>query len=379
MFSVQRSSRAVGLVVVAAWAAMTWSSCGRGERETPDQVVARSTSAAAVEVVDAAGQTVSLGAPACRVVVVGHANFMVLHVLAMFPGWNDVLVGLEKRGKTVGDFLLLLDPAVEELGVLGIDAGPEAIAALQPDLVLTKGTVAGALAQTLGQLEIPVAHVGLEDPDRFIQDVRLIGALLGHDDRAEQIVEYYEQRMARVSTVTSAVPVAERPTVLVAEITRRGGQSAVKVPAPRWMQTLQVELAGGRPVWVDGAGQSDGWTVVTIEQIAAWDPDRIVAVIPHHEQPDEVLAALRADPQWSLLRAVREGALVAFPDDLYGWNNPDPRWLLGLQWMAVTLHPAAHAELDMAAEARGFFTTLYGVEPAVFDERLLPLMELDDR
>ena len=52
-------------------------------------------------VIDAAGRSVELGVPPCRIAVVGHGSFMALHLLAMYPGGRLHLVALEQRGPTI--------------------------------------------------------------------------------------------------------------------------------------------------------------------------------------------------------------------------------------------------------------------------------------
>ena len=51
-----------------------------------------------------------------------------------------------------------------------------------------------------------------------------------------------------------------------------------------------VEIAGGEPVWAD-ASLGQGWTQVTLEQIAAWDADQIY-VASYFKDPSEVVAGL---------------------------------------------------------------------------------------
>ena len=145
------------------------------------------------------------------------------------------------------------------------------------------------------------------------------------------------------------------------------------------MQTLEVETAGGRPVWLDSAAPTSGWTVANLEQIARWDPDQIILVVWYTLDPAKVLATLEADPQWRALRAVRTGALHALPSDIYGWDTPDPRWLLGMTWMAKTLHPERFRDLDVAAEVRSFFATLYGMDESAITRDILSKVRLDVR
>jgi len=145
----------------------------------------------------------------------------------------------------------------------------------------------------------------------------------------------------------------------------------VNVPPASWLQTTLVQLAGGEPVWLDAAGS--GWTVVDLEQIAAWDPD-YVFVVNYDGDPAPATQALRADRGWVALKAVREGHLLGFPGDFASWDQPDTRWILGLEWLASRLLPDGTFSFDFQAEMRAFYQELYGLDQAAFETHVLPLL-----
>jgi len=97
------------------------------------------------------------------------------------------------------------------------------------------------------------------------------------------------------------------------------------------------KAGGGTPAWLD-ASTPDGWAVVTLEQIAAWNPDMIF-LIDYSGNADKDAAQLKTDAQWSALNAVKTAHLYAFPSDFLSWDQPDPRWTLGLSWLASKSNP----------------------------------------
>jgi iron complex transport system substrate-binding protein len=137
------------------------------------------------------------------------------------------------------------------------------------------------------------------------------------------------------------------------------------------MQTQMTELAGGIPVWQDHA--QGGWTVVNLEQVAAWNPDTIF-VISYFDPVVKVVGQLKADPQWEALDAVEAGAIYGFPGDFYSWDQPDTRWILGLTWMATRLHPERFAEIDLQEEIFAFYETLYELDAETVESEVLPLV-----
>ena len=328
-----------------------------------------------IHVTDATGRVVTLAALPRRIVVAGHGPFMTLDVLEMFPEARERVVGLEERGSAGDDFLAMVDSSYARKTVLRTP-GPEQIVALHPDLVVTRGSTPDPLGTALGEVNIPIVYLGLETPDQFRTAVANIGALLGDPARAQEVDRWFSARLARVRT-SMQVPGIRRPRVLLLEYNEMGGTAAVRVPARPWMQTLEVQTAGGDPVWLDDAAPTSGWTVTNIEQIARWDPDEIVVVVRYSLDAAQVLAKLRADREWGALRAVKKGALHAFPSDVYGWDSPDPRWILGIEWLAKTLHPERFRDLDLTAEIHAYFGTMYRLGNSAIDGKLMPRIRLD--
>jgi iron complex transport system substrate-binding protein len=138
---------------------------------------------------------------------------------------------------------------------------------------------------------------------------------------------------------------------------------------------MMVEIAGGIPVWEE-ATSSGGWTIVSFEQIAVWDPDKIILIDYFHD-PRIAVAELVEDVKWQALSAVQTGELYAFPGDFLSWDQPDTRWILGLQWLASVIHPDRYADFDLVSDVRSFYEELYGVDAATFDTEILPLITGD--
>jgi iron complex transport system substrate-binding protein len=116
--------------------------------------------------------------------------------------------------------------------------------------------------------------------------------------------------------------------------------------------------------------------VVNFEQIAAWDPEMIF-VVNYFDDPGPVVADLRQDPKWAALQAVQGEKIFAFPGDFLSWDQPDTRWILGLQWMASAIHPDRFESLDMLDDVQTFYEEMYGMEANTFEEQVLPLITGD--
>lgn len=330
--------------------------------------------ASALTVTDALGRQVTLPAPPQRIVFTGKALFMLVDAAYIFPGAAERIVGMGSTGQGSGNFIALIDPAYEQKAVLDSQAGAEQVAALQPDLVIMKSYLADDIGASVEALGIPVVYLDLETVEQYSRDLLTLGQIFGDQARAAEVAAFYQDRVDAVRQVTAGL---EKPRILLLYYNDRDGNVAFNVPPMSWLQTEMVEIAGGEPVWAD-ANPGRGWTQVTLEQIVAWDADQIF-VISYFRDPAEVVDALRADPNWQAVRAVQNGALYAFPGDLYSWDQPDPRWILGLTWLAGKIHPQQFADLDMVAEVELFYRTLYGLDAAFVEQHIIPTFRGDLR
>lgn len=325
-----------------------------------------------IKVTDALGRLLTFSTPPQRIAVAGKGTIMIVDALYLFPEGPErlVAVGTTAQG---GDFLPIVDPNAAAKQTLGSEAGPEQIAAARPDLVILKSYLAEKLGKPIEALGIPVFYVSLETPEQYLSEIRAIGQLLGNPERAEQVVEFYTGRMELVIKPVKGLSDDQKPTVLLLQHSARGGETAYSVPPASWMQTMLVQMAGGRPVWMD-APLGQGWTVVTLEQIAAWDPDQIY-IVDYFDDPAKAVEALRADPIAANLKAVRSGQVFAFPKDMYSWDQPDTRWILGLLWLATHIQPTLFSSLDIQQEFTAFYRMLYRLDEGTIEGKLRPLLQ----
>jgi iron complex transport system substrate-binding protein len=200
-----------------------------------------------------------------------------------------------------------------------------------------------------------------------------MGQLLGNAARAEAIQGFYQSRLDRIEQAHGGLNDEQKPRVLLVQYSEQGGEVALNVPPAAWLQTTEVELAGGAPVW-KAAAQAGGWTVVNFEQIAAWDPDQIF-VVSYQADSAQVVANLKANPEWQALQAVRGDAIYGFPGDIFSWDQPEPRWILGVTWLAGRIQPGLFPDLDMQQEAIEFFSEMYGMDSAAVEASILPTLK----
>jgi iron complex transport system substrate-binding protein len=328
-------------------------------------------------IVDALGRTVEFPEPPQRIIVAGKSSLTIVDTLFLFPETAGRLAGLVVGRQKPGDFLQFVDPAFDQKAVLEVEAGPEQIAPLKPDAVILRSFMAENLGKSLEQIGLPVVYLDLETPEQYFRDLITLGKLFGNEARATEIQSFYQARLDRLDAALQGLKEDQKPSVLVLQYSEQGGEVAFNVPSAAWLQTIETELSGGLPIWKETA-QGGGWTIVNLEQIAAWDPD-VILLISYGADPSYVVETLQSDARWQALGAVKDGRLHAFAGDIFSWDQPDPRWILGVTWMASRLHPERLSDLDLMDEVTQFFGQMYGMEEASIAENILPALRGDVR
>jgi iron complex transport system substrate-binding protein len=358
MLSNRRSSFAAALLFAAA-SALVFSAPAFA-----------SPAASGFTVTDALGRKVEFKAPPTRIAVTGKALFMIADAIYLFPEAGSRIVALGNTAQGKYSFAKALDPRFAEKIALDNNAGAEQIAVANPDAVILKSSMAGSIGKAVETLGIPVVYIDFETPEQYVRDIGTLGAIFQNEARAKQLVAAFQARVDRVAKALAGIGEGQKPRTLVLYYNEQGGAVSFNVPPLGWMQSTQVRLAGGRAAW-EGAQLGQGWTKVSIEQIASWDPDQVY-VIAYTVKPEEVVAKLKADPQWAGLSAVKKSAIYAFAGDYYSWDQPDPRWILGVDWLAAKLHPDKFQGFDMKADIKSFYRDFYAMDDAAFKATIEP-------
>lgn len=246
-------------------------------------VLAFGAAAAQGSVTDDLGRTVTLDAPAQRIV-------------AMIPTHTETVCALGACDRLVGVDMFSNHPAeVATLPSLGsaFDADVEAIVALAPDLVLTDEY--SGLAEPLAPLGIPVYAGTPQSIDDIWEITRDVGTLIGREAEAALLIG---RTQGRLDALTAQAAGRAGPSVFV-EL----DATPYSVGPASYLGSL-VARAGGRNVVPADLGD---FPQVDPERIIASDPDLLLLLdAPYGES----LATVAARPGWAALTAVRSGGVI---------------------------------------------------------------------
>jgi len=326
-----------------------------------------------LELTDSLGNTFEIEEKPERIVLAGKATLLTANAFYLFEEARKSVVATGKTNQGLGNFLPYISEQYHLAAKLPYQVGPEQILAQRPDLFIVKDFVYPKLGERVASLGVPVLPLSLESPSDFRRDIRILGTILDERRRAEEIVEFYDSRLSELEEKTEMLSSGQKPRTLLLYYSARGGETSFNIAPKGWIQTYQVEAAGGEAIWTDTyAGR--GWMKINFEQIAAWDPDHIF-ITSFYSAPENYMDKIMDNPQWKALRAYQNGRVKAVPADFYSWAQPDTRWILGLQWMARQLHPELFQDLDMEEESRAFYAELYDIDEKTFQTVVLPRLE----
>jgi iron complex transport system substrate-binding protein len=323
---------------------------------------------------DASGSSVQLAQYPKRIVIEGKQSQMLVDFFYLFPDQASKIVGMQKTTQTPDNFLLVIDSAAAGKLNLEQNASAEQVAPLNPDLVILKTSMKQQLGEGFAAIHVPIVYMDYENPDQFTREITNLGIILNQEPRATEINSLFSTWEKQVTSKVTDLPDDKKPRVLILQYSDKNGAVAFSVPSSSFLQTATVEMAGGVAIWKDAMAGS-GWNTVGIEQIAAWDPDMIF-VINYSGNSKDSVKKLSTDSTWKQLRAVKNNHVYGFAGDFISWDQPDPRWVLGLNWLANKIHPDLVA-FDTSSTITKFYLDFYKLDSSIVNSKVIPLLKGD--
>ena len=226
---------------------------------------------------------------------------------------------------------------------------PEGLLALGINLVFTdigKGEEATEMYQNAGIAAIAVSGETFEE---VYETARIMGEVFECPGRAEEVIGFIEELREMISSRLTGLSEKDKPKVLVC------GSGGVYTAATAGMfQHQMVETAGGINA---GAHLSGRWANISAEDIILWDPDYIV--LGSTFGVDDVDSVL-AEPALQTVRAIKNKEVYIFPTSLGWWDFPLPLSVMGIIWMAKTIHPDYFEDIYILEMADHVYEFIYG-------------------
>lgn len=278
-----------------------------------------------INIVDGLGRTVTLPAPAQTVVSLAPSNTEILFALGAgsqvigrddFSNYPEEAAAVASIGGSMGDYNL------------------EEITRLQPELVLATGINTPELVKSLEDLGLTVFYLGNPtEIEGMLENLEIVGQLTGREAEAAALVASLQERVQRVD---DALLKATAQPLVFYELDSTDPAKPYTSGPGTFVDVLMAR-AKGKNV---GAVLSGEWAQISQEELLVQNPDIILLGDAMWGVTVEMVAAR---PGWSQIKAISEGRVYPFNDDLV--SRPGPRLVEGLEEMVKIFHPQLVDEL----------------------------------
>ncbi|MGF6807810.1 iron complex transport system substrate-binding protein [Paraburkholderia sp. Clong3] len=273
---------------------------------------------AAITVTDDSGATVTLAAPARR-------------VISLAPHVTELLYAAGGGPKMVGAVSYSdYPPEAKQLPRVGDNKALdlERIVALKPDLIVVwRHGNAQRQLERLRELHVPLFFSEPRRLDDIAVSLTRLGRLLGTSARADAAAAAFRDDIARLRA-----RYANRPAVSV--FYQVWDRPLMTLNGEHMISDV-ITLCGGRNVFAD---LQPLVPTVSIEAVLAANPQAIVTAAPGATRPDTMLPQLDTWRAWPGLAAVANNNLFAIDGDLI--NRPAPRIAQGARQLCEDLELA---------------------------------------
>lgn len=198
----------------------------------------------------------------------------------------------------------------------------EAVAALNPDLVLASVTMNTDAIAKLRELNIPVYASEPKTYDAVIAKIEVLGDIMNKNAEAAEVAEH--MRAVR-QQVTDAVKDAEKKKVYLEF------SPGWTVGSGTFLDEL-ITMAGGTNI---SASKPD-WYEVSAEEVVSQNP-QIIIYPDFGEEPSPIVAGIESRPGWDVIDAVKNKQMFAVTNDPL--VRVGPRLADGLLELAKVIHP----------------------------------------
>lgn len=368
---ISRRSFAKGAIAVMCSAALGFSalgvvgcSSGSSESNASSSSAAESTQATQV-FTDSLGREVELPADITRICPSGFTAQQVL--LTMAP---DKIVGLAQE--LTDNQLKIFGDEFADYPVFGAVLGAsdtlnrEAVAAADPQVIIDTGEKRKGTQEDLEalqeQLGIPVVFIE-SYLDGYGDAYRMLGELLGMEDRGNELGAYCDEAYKKVEDVMATIPESER--VNMAYLLGEDGLNAI---AKTSVQGQIIDLVANNVVVVDDVVGKGAGNEISLEQIALWNPELVII------EKGTIYDTVGDDPAWAGIAAIANDNYYEVPNNPWCWMNNPPtvNMVMGLQWLPRLLYPDSFDD-SIQDVTKAYYSTMYDYD--LTDAELAELLD----
>lgn len=318
-----------------------------------------STSRGTVSVTDVAGRTVQVPAQVNKVVGTGCSDREIVYLNA-----TDKLIGIEQVESNttgIGNSLpyIMAHPELMNLPVVG-DASKniinyEEIAKLNPDVVFVRSAQDADTVQNKTGIPAVVVYTGAvgtsEQMNTYKKSLRVMGKVLGKENRAEELINYIDTTEKDISNRTKDISNSSKSTVYVGGQAYRGSHGITSTnpyyPPFEMLNALNVASSAGNMT-----NATSNAIQIDPEQLIAWNPSYIFI---EEGSLGSVTNDTNDNAEYSDLKALKNGSVYGVLSYCaYSYNKEE--MFANAYYIGKILYPEQFKDVDPEEKAGEIFT-----------------------
>jgi len=352
---------AVAILVLVSFAALLMSAgcTGTAPQEASEE-------SEFITVTDSLGREVTVPVSPEKVVC---SNSGCLRYLT-YLGAQDTIVGVDDIEIEETIFSArpysIANPQFKDYPLIGEFRGnddPEKIVAAGPDVIFKTYVESADDADELSaKTGVPVVCLNYGDlttyRDDAYQSLRIMGTVMGKEDRAEEVISYLNGLITDLNDRTAGISEAEKTTAFIGGIAYRGphGFQSTEPTYPPFVFVNAANVAGDM-----GTAHAD----VAKEKIVEWNPDVLFVDLSTLQTTPNAITELSDDPSYQQLDAVVSGEVYGVLP--YNWYTQNHGSIMAdAYYVGTVLYPEQFSDIDPVTKADEIYTFL--VEKPVFEE-----------
>lgn len=305
-----------------------------------------------ITITDSTGRTVFIEQPVERVAILDNGTAEILKALGVI----DLLVG---NHQSVADHPMY--PELQDVPVVAThsEINYEKLAEVQPQIVFSSVRAHGVVDEQehLQGFNIKDVKLNLRNPDLMKEEVLLLGKIFNIEEKAQELVDFYNKHEQYIQSRVDQVPLEDRPTIFVEY---HSGDFKTGAPDSRFYQ--QTILAGA----VNIASSLSGEPQVDAEWVAENDPDVFLREasgfgydITSYDHASMMYQEIVDRPALVNTTAVQDQAVYLVGVDIYS----RPAYIIGVSYLAKWLYPELFEDFDPQQVHQEYFELFHPGTP----------------
>ncbi len=180
------------------------------------------------------------------------------------------------------------------------------------------------------------------DIDEVPHRLKLVGDVIGEQQRAAKFIDHYKKTVESIKRRTAALTDDKKPMAI---------------------HLFNVEKLRIAPYpWYAAAGANypvTKWTNTDMEQILAWNPDIIYISNFTDKMPEDFYSNNIPGQDWSQVNAVKNRRVYKVPLGTYRWGPWNAESALMLWWTAQIQHPNLFNDYKIEDKIKDFYQEFY--------------------